>query len=253
MSNSHCSSTTESSTSGSRPPLAPINTNELENRRHGKRTSQATTTTSAAAATPARATAAPYEPLQRQRRTLRIDTTRATRPLQWMAPPNEAEIRRTTTNNLQSLYLQLQSERTVVLAKQASYLCDAFGIFDIPAGQDLDNIDQFNLPHDHQYTSLQEHAKRLEKHIAMVLEMIQQFEFTVRRSQLFDQLGYLKTNNYTHGPLFGLSNSELVRERAYVTNNAPPSPATVRRNTDPISPSDLTQEQLDYMAGSFTA
>ncbi|KAF9540078.1 hypothetical protein EC957_004675 [Mortierella hygrophila] len=119
-------------------------------------------------------------------------------------PPNETEIWDAALNNLQSVYLRLQSERTVVLAKRASYLCDAFGAFDIPLGQDLDDFDSFNLMHDRVFTSLQEHFIRLNKHIASVQELIQQFEFAVKRSHLFDDFGYLRINNCAHGPLVGL-------------------------------------------------
>jgi hypothetical protein len=239
MSNSPNSSTTESSTGCSRPPLAPINTNELENRRNGKKTSQATTTT------PARETAAPYNAQQRStRRTLRVDTGRNAQPTHWATPPNETTIRDTAINNLQSVYLRLQSERTKVLAERASYLCDAFGAFDIPPGQDLEDIDSFNLTHDRVYTSLQEHATRLDKHVASVQELIQQFEFAVKRGHLFDDFGYLRTNTYLHGPLFGLTSNQVAKERSYVSEFAPPSPTTVRRNLEPMSPSDMTEAQL---------
>ncbi|KAF9120176.1 hypothetical protein BG015_006133, partial [Linnemannia schmuckeri] len=198
MSKSSHSSPAESSAGPSRPPLAPINTGDIENRRNGRAPAQATIiTTPTAASTPTRAAAAPYNPQQRStRRTLRVDLGRTAQPMQWTMPPNEAEIRNTALNNLQSVYLRLQSERTIVLAKRASYLCDAFGAFDIPLGQDLEDIDSFNLMHDRVYTSLQEHAARLDKHIASVQELIQQFEFAVKRGHLFDDFGYLKTNNY---------------------------------------------------------
>ena len=162
-------------------------------------------------------------------------------------PPNESEIRDTALNNLQSVYLRLQSEKTVVLAQQASYLCDAFGAFDTPFGQDLEDIDGFNLSHDREYTSLQERAIRLDRHIASVQTLIQQFEFAVKRGHLFDGLGYLRTNNYAHGPLVGLMTNQVVKERTFISEFAPPSPATVRRNLEPMSPSDMTEEQLAYI------
>ncbi|KAG9062271.1 hypothetical protein KI688_006603 [Linnemannia hyalina] len=254
MSKSSHSSPAESSTSPSRPPLAPINIGDIENRRNGRASTEATrTTTPPAAASPTvRAAAAPYNAQQRlTRRTLRVDLERHAKPTQWTMPTDESEIRNTALNNLQSVYLRLQSERTAVLAQRASYLCDAFGAFDIPLGQDLEDIDNFNLMHDRVYTSLLEHALRLDKHIASVQELIQQFEFAVKRGHLFDDYGYLRTNNYTHGPLVGLMTNQVAREKSFISQFAPPSPRTVRRNLELMSPSDMTEEQLAYISSGL--
>lgn len=253
MSKSSHSSPAESSTSPSRIPLAPIITNDAENRRNGRAPAQATTTTTPAVApTTARTAAAHYSAQQRlARRTLRVDLERTAQSTQWTMPSNESEIRNTALNNLQSVYLRLQSERTVVLAKQASYLCDAFGAFDIPLEQELEDINRFNLAHDRVYTSLQEHAVRLDKHITSVQALIQQFEFALKRGHLFDDFGYLRTNNYTHGPLVGLTNNQIAREKSFISEFSPPSPATARRNLEPMSPSDMTEQQLAYSSGDL--
>ena len=182
---------------------------------------------------------------------LRVDLERTAQPTQWAMPPSESEIRDTALNNLQSVYLRLQSERTVVLAKRASYLCDAFGAFDTPLGQDLEDIDSFNLMHDRVYTSLQEHAIRLDKHIASVQALIQQFEFAVNRGHPFEGFGYLRTNNYTHGPLVGLMTNQVARERSFILEHAPPSPATVGRNIEPLSPSEMTEQQIAYISSDL--
>ncbi|KAF9536172.1 hypothetical protein EC957_012304 [Mortierella hygrophila] len=166
MSKSSHTSPAESSTGPSRPPLVPINIGESENRRNGREPSQATTTTPAAAT---RAAAAPYNVQERStRRTLRVDVGRTAQPAQWAMPSDETEIRNTAINN------------------------------------DLEDIESSNPTHDRVFTSLQEHTARLDRHIASVLELIQQFEFSVKCGRLFDDFGYLRTNIYTHGPLVGL-------------------------------------------------
>ncbi|KAF9100748.1 hypothetical protein BGX30_009591, partial [Mortierella sp. GBA39] len=59
-----------------------------------------------------------------------------------------------------------------------------------------------------------------------VQELIQQFEFAVKRGHLFDNFGYLRTNNYAHGPLVGLMANQVMKERSFISEFAPPSPTT---------------------------